>query len=368
MKTGETLVRFLGRAVAREERTRAATYLHLGIAIDAAAGLVALLAIGWIVLPLVGAHPRHELLQPMIRIYVWALPFRFLKMTFDAVLVSLQRFRLRAALQGVARAGELAAVLLAIPFGVLALLWAAVIVAALEFLLTACCAIWAFSQIANIWPGESYRGAWREMRPFAVYGSLFGSLKSLTANLDVVALGALRPAGEVGFYTIARSAANVLTLFSGPVSQAVYPMMNEAWARGDRRRVRQLIGQLTLLNGSASLAAILFLALAARWLVVLFYGPAFAPAAPVIRLMIVFVGLQTVTGWMRQLILIAGHPRLDFAGGLIGTAFFLVLLFPFATEWGAQGIASLLILDVLVISAAFAWLGSRRIRMDDAVA
>jgi O-antigen/teichoic acid export membrane protein len=277
--------------------------------------------------------------------------------------VAFRRFHVTAALQIVARVTELAAVLVLLPLGVLALVWAAVFVAALEFLLSACCATWVLSRETTVWRGEGYRDAWREMRPFAIYGSLFGSLKSLTANLDVVVLGALRPASEVSFYTIARSAATVLVTFTGPVSQAVYPLMNEAWSANDKPRVRQLIGRLVLLNGSASLAAIAFLMLTARWLVVLFYGPDFSPAAPVLRLMIVFIGLQTVTGWMRQMILIAGHPRLDFIGGVVGTGFYLLLLVPFVAHWGAQGLATLLILDVVVISSAFAWIGSKRVRL-----
>ncbi len=363
MKTGDNLVRFVGRAIVQKEHTKAVTYFQLGVIIDAAAALVALVAIGLIVLPLVGGHPRHELLQAMIRIFIWAVPFRLLKGPFDGVLVAFRRFHVIAALQIVARVAELAVVLALLPYGVLALVWAAVLVAALEFLLSAGCAAGVFWQQTRAWRGEGYREAWREMRPFAVYGSLTGTLKSLTTNLDVVVLGALRPASEVSYYTIARSAASVLVTFTGPVSQAVYPLMNEAWSVKDKPRVRQLIGRMVLLNGSASLAAVFFLFLSAQWLVVLFYGPDFSPAAPVLRLMIVFIGLQTVTGWMRQMILIAGYPRLDFVAGVIGTGFYLLLLGPFIAWRGAQGLAILLILDVLVISGAFAWLGSRRVQL-----
>jgi len=363
MKTGDNLVRFVGRAIVQKEPTKAVTYFQLGILIDAAAALAAVVAILLIVLPLVGAHPQHEILQSMIRIFIWAVPFRLLKGPFDAILVALRRFDVIAALQIIARVAELAVVLALLPLGVLALVWAAVVVAVLEFLLSAGCAIGVFWRQTRAWRGEGFREAWREMRPFAVYGGLTGTLKSLTTNLDVVVLGALRPASEVSFYTIARSAASVLVTFTGPVSQAVYPLMNEAWSVKDKPRVRQLIGRMVLLNGSASLAAIAFLLLTARWLVVLFYGPDFSPAAPVLRLMIVFIGLQTVTGWMRQMILIAGHPRLDFSAGLIGTGFYLVLLAPFIAWEGALGLAILLILDVLVISSAFAWLGLKRVRL-----
>jgi O-antigen/teichoic acid export membrane protein len=363
MRSGDTLVRFVGSAVVKKEPVKAATYFQLGVLIDMAAALVAVLAIGLIVLPAVGAHPQHALLQTMIRIYMWAVPLRLLRSPFNAILVTFKRFHTATILLLASRLAELGAVLLLLPLGAVALLWGLVFAAAFELLLNASCAAAVFWREARVWRGRDYRAAWREMRPFSVYGSLLGSLQSLTANLDVVALGALRPASEVGFYTIARSAASVLTTAVGPVSQVVVPSLNEAWAQGNKARVRQLIGRLMLVNATASVSAAVFLFFTARWLVVLFYGLDFSPAAPVLRLMIVFIGLQTVFGWMRRLILIAGFPRLDFVAGIIGTGFYLLLLVPFVAWQGAVGLAELLILDTLVMVSTFTWIVSRRVQL-----
>jgi O-antigen/teichoic acid export membrane protein len=187
----------------------------------------------------------------------------------------------------------------------------------------------------------------------------------MAANLGVVILGALRPVAEVGFYSIARGAATVLTTAVGPVSQSIYPLMNEAWTLKDRPRVRRLIGRLMTVNGIVSAASIVFLLFTAEWLVTVFYGPTFIPAAAVLRILIVAIGLRAVMGWMRQLILIAGYPRVDLMGSLIGTVFFLLGLAPSAYVGGAAGLAVLMILDTLVTVGAFAWLGSPLIRIWD---
>ena len=363
MRTGDNIVRFVGGAVAKKENVKAATYFELGILIDLVTGFVALLAIRWIVVPIAGGHPQHETLQMLILIYMWAVPLRLAMSPFGAMLVTLRRFSILSTIQLLGRLGELASVLLLAPLGVAVLVWAMVAVAAFELLLYVACAAWLFWKRTGVWRGSDFRLAWREMRPFAVYGSLLGSLNSLTVNLDVVALGALRPASEVSFYTIARSAASVLTMAAGAVSQVIYPMLNEAWSLKNRRRVRQLIGRLVAVNGTLSTAAVAFILLTAEWLVVLFYGRDFSPAAPVLRILIVVIGLQTVTGWMRQVILIAGHPKLDLVSGILGTGFYVLFLVPFIQWRGAVGLAVLLLLDVFVMVAAFAWILSSRIRL-----
>jgi O-antigen/teichoic acid export membrane protein len=268
-----------------------------------------------------------------------------------------------AIIQLVTRLADLGAVVVLLPFGVMGVAWSFVIVAGFEWMLTAGAGVWEFRRQAGTLRGADYRRAWREFRPFAVYGSLLGSLQALTSNLDVIVLGALRPPAEVGFYTIARSGAQVLSTALGPVSQSVYPLMNEAWALNDRDRVRRLIGRLMTINGGVSAAAVVFLYFTADWLVAVFYGAPYLPAGAVLRLMVIFIGLQTVTGWMHQMIIIAGYPRLDLASGILGTGFFLVLLVPFVQRSGAVGVALLLILDVCVMVTAFGWILTRRIRL-----
>jgi O-antigen/teichoic acid export membrane protein len=361
MRSGDLIIRFVGASVVKKEYSRAATFLHLGILVDAAASLAAVAVIAVIVIPLAAGHPDHARLQTLIRIFMLAVPLRLLKSPFYSLLVALKRFPLMAILQLVVRLADLGLVLALIPFGLMAVAGSAVIVAAFDLGLTAATALWVLWRRTGTLRGDDYLRAWREFRPFAVYGSLLGSLQSLTANLDVVVLGALRPPSEVAFYAIARSAAAVLATAVGPVSQSVYPLMNEAWTMKDLPRVRRLIGSLVAINGTLSTLATVFILLTAEWLILLFYGPDFSPAAPVLRILIVVIGLQTITGWMRQMILIAGFPRADLIAGFIGTGFFLVLLVPLVQWGGAVGLSVLLVLDVLVMVTVLGWLLARRV-------
>jgi len=63
------------------------------------------------------------------------------------------------------------------------------------------------------------------------------------------------------------------------------------------------------------------------------------------------------------MVLIAGYPHLDLIAGVIGTAFFLAMLVPFVSMWGALGLAYLLILDVFVMVITFGWILMRRVRL-----
>jgi O-antigen/teichoic acid export membrane protein len=363
MRSGDLVVRFVGSALVRKENTRAATFLQLGILVDAAASLVAMAAIALIVVPLAGRHAEHEMLQALILIFMVAVPFRLLRGPFHGLLVTARRFPLIAILQITTRLFDLGAVVALLPLGATGVAWSYVLAGAFEFVLMVACGTWTFWRTTGSLRGADYRRSWQEFRPFAVYGSLLGSLQALTSNLDVVALGALRPPAEVGFYTIARSGSQVLTTALQPVSQTMFPLMNEAWARNDRAGLHRRIGQLMTINGTVSALAAAFILLAADWIVVQFYGPQYLPAGDVLRLSVVFIGLQTVTGWMRQIIIIAGYPRLDLIAGAFGTVFFLVLLAPAITGWGALGLAVLKILGVAVMVLQFAVILARRVRL-----
>jgi O-antigen/teichoic acid export membrane protein len=365
MRGGDLIIRFVGAAVVKKEPVRAATFFRLGVLVDGAASLVALAVIAGVVIPLAGKHPQHAALQALIRIFMLAVPLRLLKSPFYSLLVALKRFPLMAILQLVTRLVDLGSVLALLPYGAFGVAWSVVFVSGFDLLLTAVISSWVFWRRTGTLQGADYLPAWREFRPFAVYGSLVGSLQALAANLDVVVLGTLRPVAEVGFYSIAQGAAAVLTTAVGPVSQSIHPLMNEAWTLNDRPRVRQLIGRLMTVNGIVSAAAIVFLLSTARWLMTTFYGPTFVPAANVLKLLVIATALRAVMGWMRQLILIAGHPRVDLVGSFIGTGFLLLLLAPFAYWGGAVGLAILMILDTVVTVGAFAWLGSARIRLWD---
>ena len=79
----------------------------------------------------------------------------------------------------------------------------------------------------------------REFMPFVFHTSVTASLKVITANIDVLILGAMRPISDVAIFRIGRSAAMLVVLPTLPIRTVIYPELNEALAKRDLARARQ---------------------------------------------------------------------------------------------------------------------------------
>ncbi len=206
-------------------------------------------------------------------IFLISVPFSTLDGSFQTMLNIFKHFNLLAigtVLNGLV---SLVTVVLLVPYGIEAVMWGYVIAAAFSFLVWAGMGMWLLVHNVRQFRGHGYWGAWRRFLPFAFHTSVVGSIKGLTGNADLLILGALRPVSQVTYFRIARSAATLITMPTAPVSTVIYPEMNEAWARGNMQRLRELIKNYSLASLGISAAGWLFFVFTARWLVQLFYGP-----------------------------------------------------------------------------------------------
>jgi len=174
-----------------------------------------------------------------------------------------------------------------------------------------------------------------------------GSIKAAAVHFDALLLGGLRGPADVALFDKARSALSLLSLPVSPVSSVIYPMMNEAWAKGDPARLRYLIRRFmvfSLVVGLAGAAAFFIAAdwlvvLAADWLVVLIYGTEFAAAAGLLRIMLIGIVLELVMGWVRTVAMVAGRPQLVTYTGLTAIIGRYVATVPLIGALGAAGAA-----------------------------
>jgi O-antigen/teichoic acid export membrane protein len=360
--TSDSIVRFVGVSLAADKPRRATAFFHWGIIVEAAGAVLVILALRLIVMPVAAGHPRSDLLLPMVAAYSLAVPFMLLKGPFDAVLTALKKFKLAAVLQVLVSSIDLAVVVMVLPRGALALVRGLAQATAITSAASIVVGGWVFWRTTRVWRGDQYRAAWRDLRPFVLYGGLQATLKSLTKNLAVIVLGALRPASEVGFYTLAHGAVSIVSTVTGPILRVAYPLMNDAWARRDLPALRQVARNCTAIIGclAASAAAILFIG--GDRIVAQLYGPAYLSAASLMRVLVIAIGLAAAFGWLRKLLLILGRPKLDWQASLAGTALFLILLVPVVQSWGSLGLSGLLLFNVLFMIAAYGWLVSNNLQ------
>jgi O-antigen/teichoic acid export membrane protein len=365
IRSGEAMIRFIGGALARDERSEALTFLAVGLSADFALMAVSVLAT-LIAVPLASRlYPQPDVIGALAGIYIAAVPFATLYGSFSALAHIFRRWNLLAAAVMVIALARSGLLVWAASRGQVMVMWAFVWTEVFSFIVYIL--LGATLLFRHMGPpgglrggqvrrwlraglrGASYHAAWKQFIPFALHTSITASLKAIAVNVDVLLLGALRPPAEVAYFKIANSAANLITMPTAPVSNVIYPEMTEAWARRDSSRVRRLVRQFSILSLAISGACWAFLFLTADWLVAVFYSPEFIPAGNLIRVIGVGIVLESVFRWVRPLAMAQNRPQLVTFYGAASILLRLVLLIPFIFYLGSMG-AALAYLVVVVFN------------------
>lgn len=339
VRTSEALIRFMGNALAREERDEALSYFHIGLVVDVVVAALALLVVLLIVPPILNGYADRDRLLPLFSIYVLTTPFTILQNTFEASFTIYRRFRLQTLLDiGMAVLSLIVLVALSAS-GMEAVIWGYVLVAIVNLVVTGGVSLGLLRQGLRGARGADYRERLRQFMPFALHTSLMGSIKAAAVHFDALLLGGLRGPADVALFDKARSALSLLSLPVSPVSSVIYPMMNEAWAKGDPARLRYLIRRFMVFSLVVGLAGAVAFFIAADWLVVLIYGTEFAAAAGLLRIMLIGILLELVMGWVRTVAMVAGRPQLVTYTGLTAIIGRYVATVPLIGALGAAGAA-----------------------------
>lgn len=174
-----------------------------------------------------------------------------------------------------------------------------------------------------------------------VNSNLNVTLRQLRQRLDIVLLAGILPAAALGHYQLARRIGEAALRLGRPLGQVTFPEFARLAARGDRRRMRQLLIWSSLGLSAALLAILAPIAWQMDLLLPLAFGPDFAGAAASVSIMaaamaLYMAGLTTGPALMsldrdRALTVISGAT----------TAFFFAALIPAARLWGAEGAAAM---------------------------
>jgi O-antigen/teichoic acid export membrane protein len=339
VRTSEALIRFMGNALAREERDEALSYFHIGLLVDVVVAALALLVVLLIVPPILNGYADRDRLLPLFSIYVLTTPFTILQNTFEAAFTIYRRFRLQTLLDiGMAVLSLIVLVALSAS-GMEAVIWGYVVVAIVNLVVTGGVSLGLLQQGLRGAKGTGYRERLRQFMPFALHTSLMGSIKAAAVHFDALLLGGLRGPADVALFDKARSALSLLSLPVSPVSSVIYPMMNEAWAKKDPARLRYLIQRFMVFSLVVGLAGAVVFFIAADWLVILIYGTEFAAAAGLLRIMLIGIVLELVMGWVRTVAMVAGRPQLVTYTGLTAIIGRYVATVPLIGALGAAGAA-----------------------------
>ena len=172
-------------------------------------------------------------------------------------------------------------------------------------------------------------------RPLLGQMWLSGTIKGLGSRLDVPLLGALTSPGTVANSRLAVDLAGVIAKLGNPVQQAILPEMVKLENEGSWARLRRLAVQSTLVLALPIVPALVISAAASGRTVQLAAGAEYAGAGPVLALVAIAVGVNTMLAWSRPLLVARMRVGAGNVISVAGAAIQLAIILAFAGRWGA---------------------------------
>lgn len=206
----------------------------------------------------------------------------------------------------------------------------------------------AFAQAGRAWGADWWQSPLGLLRPqarklvrFAFSTNLSASLNLVTRDSEVLWLGAFSTPLHVGYYKVALAVTNVLLIPVSPLISTTYREV--AREVGERRwpNVRYLLRSGTLLASAWTLPAALGLAIAGPWLIRL-YGAEFAPAYPMLLVLLAGAAIANLLYWNRSVLLPLGFPEFPTKVHLVAAGLKIAGILLFVPSGGGQAMAWLL--------------------------
>jgi O-antigen/teichoic acid export membrane protein len=178
----------------------------------------------------------------------------------------------------------------------------------------------------------------REFGSFLSAGYVEASVVAFGNNFDIVLLSALRGPSDVGLYRVAALIVGYTGNLLTPMVQAVLPDIQRT-LNLPRQLLLRRMWRLSLVAASLFLAGALIIYIGAPWMVGLVFGPNFASAVGVIRIMIWSAAIAGAAFWLGPLLLALKRPWIRVSAIIVAGAVQLGLLLVLVPRYGSLGAA-----------------------------
>lgn len=193
--------------------------------------------------------------------------------------------------------------------------------------------------------------------PFA----LMGGLAVINSRTDLVMLGMLASAHDVGVYRVAVSGAALIPMVLGAVNMAVGPTMSALYSIGDRSRLARIVR----LTGLAGLGGCLFTSLVflvwGHGLIRLVFGTAYALAWSPLMILAVGQTANAGAGPVGLVLNMTGHETDAFAGLAVAAVVNVALNGALIPSMGITGAAMATAISTVTWNVLMTWRVKRRL-------
>jgi O-antigen/teichoic acid export membrane protein len=197
-------------------------------------------------------------------------------------------------------------------------------------------------------------GRVRELLGFSVYFFIANVAVLIILRIDPVVIKAYLPLSAVGVYAIGAKVAEYTYYLNKQFSNALMPLVAQSRGGGDDATIDRVLLDGTRFGMSIALPFVALLFFYAEDIILLWMGPDFAGAVPVLRLLLGAILATAVTLNAANVLAMNGHHRFTAVAMGASAALNLVLSLILIQFWGLNGVALATLLaafgvEVLVI-------------------
>jgi len=221
--------------------------------------------------------------------------------------------------------------------------------------------------VAVHWQSASIRllTDWREMVRFSVNTNLNGTINLAVRDSAPLWLAAFRSSAEVGYFKLAQNltlmAMMPIDLFIWPTySEIVQTVALQQWQT--TRRLLKRVSGLAALYVTGAAGGLAFLG---WWLIPLLYKPESAPAYPALLILLAGYGFANIFNWNRPLLLALGRPGFPLAVMTAAGAVEIVLMLALVPTFGYLAHAAVLSGFFVISIRINVWRGFHLVRQHE---
>jgi len=190
----------------------------------------------------------------------------------------------------------------------------------------------------------------RELAHFAFHTNISATISLVTKDSEVLWVSLFRNPIETGWYKLALSMANIVLLPISPLPAVTYPELSRQFAQKGWDQIRYILRQGSILAGSYSGAATIFLIAFGMPLIALIYSPQYIPAYPALIILLFGYLISNIFYWRRPALLALGCPDYPAKVNFVLAIIKIIGTVLFVPRYGYLVSAALL--------AGFYWIGS----------
>lgn len=175
---------------------------------------------------------------------------------------------------------------------------------------------------------------WKSMLGFAFNTNLNGTVNLFARDNIRLYLAVFLSDAQVGYFSLAARLINLVMLPIEPFIWPTYAEITKTIAQRQWQSTRKLLKQVSAIGGAWTLLAGGGLVALGWWLIPFLYGADLAPAYPCLIILIIGYGIANTANWNRPLLLALGHPNYPLIVAAVTGAIEILLIFLFVPAGG----------------------------------